>query len=113
MTPIQTRDVRLSNGALLRYQGPAPVAFNAHRFDGKEGLRVLVSDDPTQHGTLRHVSISYPHKNPLWSEIRAIRDAFFPEEVDAAMMLPRRTDYVNFHEHTFHLWQTPTEWGVL
>lgn len=75
-------------------------------------MRVLVSYDDTNHGTLIHVSISYPFKNPKWSEIRAVRDLFIPADVDAMMVLPRESDYVNLHDHTFHIWQTPTAWDI-
>ena len=79
---------------------------------GDIGLKVLASVERTPHGTLLHVSTSYDNRDPDWYEIRAIREAFFPLDLDAMMVLPRAEDYVNIHHHTFHLWQTPSEWGM-
>jgi len=76
------------------------------------GLVVLVSDDATHHGTLRHISISHKHRYPTWEEIKAVRAAFMPADVDAMMMLPVAADYVNLHPNTFHIWQTPAAWEV-
>lgn len=106
---LPRRDLPLDR-RVLAYQG-------AHSVIGDwwathDGLRVIASLDDTPHGLLLHVSMSYAHKNPKWSEIRAIKDAFFGDAVDAMMVLPRAVDYVNVHEHTFHLWQTPTAWGL-
>ena len=109
---IPTHDLRLPDGRALRYMGPWGIVPNCHRFEAKGPLRVLVSLDETPHGRLIHVSISYPQKNPLWTEIRAVRDLFIPPTEDAMMVLPREGNYVNLHEHTFHVWQTPTEWMV-
>ena len=41
-----------------------------------------------------------------------VRDAFYPDDVDVMMILPRAMDYVNVHEHVFHLQQTPVVWGI-
>ncbi len=56
--------------------------------------------------------MSYPDRDPDWATIRAIRDLFYPSTVDVMMVLPRAEDYVNIHRHVFHLWQTPTVWGL-
>lgn len=63
-------------------------------------------------GLLLHVSMSYPDHDPTWDEIKAVRAAFFPADVDAMMMLPRQSNFVNVHQHCFHLWQTPQEWDI-
>lgn len=63
-------------------------------------------------GHLLHISMSYPDHDPSWDEIKMLREVFFPPDVDAAMFLPRASNYVNVHRHCFHLWQTPQEWGI-
>ena len=78
----------------------------------RDGLKVLATMDRTPHGDLLHVSLSYADRDPSWADIRQVRDVFFPATVDAMMLLPRAEDYVNQHEHCFHLWQTPTVWGI-
>ena len=87
---------------------------DAHVWQTANGLLVLASmGDVPSHGELLHVSVSYASRDPSWSEIRAIRDLFYPSTLDAMMVLPRAEDYVNLHPHTFHLWQTPTVWGIM
>jgi hypothetical protein len=83
-----------------------------HIWRGPKQLGVLGSMDPTPHGNLLHVSLTYPDHDPSWKVIRAVRDAFFPATVDVMMVLPRAEDYVNIHPHCFHLWQTPVGWGI-
>lgn len=76
----------------------------------QDGMRVLVSDDAGPHGTLRHVSVSYRVRDPRWVELKLVREAFFPPDQDVMIVLPRRGEYVNVHQHCFHLWQTPETW---
>lgn len=78
-------------------------------------LRVIASVvDAGTHGSHQlHISVSRPDRDPTWSEIKAVRGAFFPPDIDAVMILPREEDYVNEHEHTFHVWQCPTDWKLL
>lgn len=78
--------------------------------------RFIVSagiEDTERWGPLLHVSMSYPDRDPSWDEIKAVRAAFFPGDMDAGMMLPREADYINVHSHCFHLWQLPQQWGLL
>jgi hypothetical protein len=82
-------------------------------YEGPNGLTVLATIDNTpRFGPLLHVSLSYRKRDPFWSEIKAAREAFFPPDIDVMMMLPRESDYVNLHPHTFHLIQTPERWGL-
>lgn len=82
-------------------------------YDGPNGLRIIVTIDSTpRFGPLLHCSISYRRRDPFWSEIKAMRQVFFPPDVDAMMMLPKEGDYVNVHEHTFHVVQTPSAWDM-
>lgn len=74
-------------------------------------MTIIHSIERTPHGTLNHVSMSYPDHDPTWEEIRWFKDFFFGDR-DAAMILPRAADYVNYHEHCFHLWEIPGGWGI-
>lgn len=76
-------------------------------------MSVIASVDHTPHGVLLHVSIARPDRIPSWSEIKAVRDYFFPSNVDVMMVLPRAEDYVNIHNYAMHLWQMPFEWRLL
>ncbi len=121
VTGLPAGDLRLGDGRRLRFEDGAPLPVQADadtRFlasglwRGPQRLTVLGSLDPTPHGDLLHVSMSYPDRDPDWATIRAIRDLFYPSTVDVMMVLPRAEDYVNIHRHVFHLWQTPTVWGL-
>lgn len=77
------------------------------------GIAVIASLDSTQHGTLLHLSISYPHRLPDWNDVKAFWKRFFPPDVDCALILPREGFYVNLMPHCHHIWQLPLEWGVM
>jgi hypothetical protein len=82
-------------------------------YDGPNGLGVVATIDNTpRFGPLLHVSISHHRRDPFWTEIKALREVFFPDDVDAMMMLPQPQDYVNLHPHAFHVIQTPERWGL-
>lgn len=115
---LPTEDIRLADGRRLRYHGvqsltePGAIPVQAGTWMGPDNLRVLASlDDTGRWGALLHVSLSYPHRDPPWATIKAVRAAFFGD-VDVMMVLPRAADYVNVHAHAFHLWQTPEAWGI-
>ena len=115
---IPPGDVRWPLGGWLRRRPAPDFRFSgdvggAAAYDGPKGLRVIVSLDITrQFGTLLHTSLSYASRDPTWAEIKALRQAFFPDTVDAMMMLPASQDYVNLHPHTFHVVQCPERWGL-
>jgi hypothetical protein len=111
--------LRLSDGRLLRLQEPfsgvdpgSGAPYHGYRYSTADGLRVIATMDSTPHGNLLHVSMSYADHDPSWEDIRAVRDVFYPSDVDAMMVLPRESDYVNVMPHCFHLWQTPVVWGI-
>lgn len=123
-TPPKTRlpravlpegDKTLADGRLLKRLAdfrPDPCSQGAI-YETSDGLRVIASmDDTVEHGVLLHVSASRRDRDPSWDEIKMIREAFYPLSVDVMMVLPRAEDYVNIHEHCFHLWQTPESWGI-
>lgn len=111
---IVDEDKKMPDGRILRSHGIHPqLPGKMHHFSTSNGLQVLASiDDCSPHGDLLHVSVSLRAKNPSWEEIAAVRYLFYPADVDAMMILPAKDDYVNFHAHTFHLYQTPTTWGI-
>lgn len=111
-------NVRLADGRLLKavqhaaFDAGGGVIQDQTVYAGPRGLRVIGSVDPTHHGLLLHISLSYGDHIPSWEDIRAVRDAFYPDTVDCMMVLPRTEDYVNLHPYTMHLWQTPEGWEI-
>lgn len=99
--------VRLADGRELRRGEPRSGGYTYRCVDG---MRVVASYDPTPHGLLLHVSISYAKRDPRWKDLRQVRDAFFPPDLDVIQVLPRASEYVNVHQHCFHLFQAPEVW---
>ena len=98
---LPSGDVVLSDKRWLR---------RGQQFPG--GLKVIATLDPTPRGTLLHVSLSYARRDPSWDDLKQIRYAFYPADIDVMLVLPRIADYVNVHEHCFQLWQCPAPWGL-
>ena len=63
-------------------------------------------------GPLLHVAMSYADHAPTWDDIKLVRAAFFPADVDVMQMLPRDSNYVNVHLYCHHLWQVPQHWNI-
>jgi hypothetical protein len=73
--------------------GPAPTGGVLYKVGGADAIQT----DKT------HFSISCPERDPTWEEIAAARYALLPKLKDCAMVLPPEDQYVNVHEHCFHV----------
>ncbi len=100
-------EVRLDDGRVLKQvkRGPLMVGYRC-----RDGMAVLASYDPSPHGLLLHISVSYASRDPTWRDLKLLRAAFFPDAVDVIQVLPRAGEFVNCHEHCFHLFQAPEAW---
>lgn len=104
---------------MLRATNPGARVYQRQVHDGH--LSVLVGREPAgDRGSLIwHLSISHrtndatpqPGRYPTWDEIAAARYLFCPDGVTMAMLLPPKSEYVNAHTTTFHLWEVPGEVG--
>ena len=101
------RRVRLDDGRKLHmaYEVAGGLAYRC-----TDGMAVLASYDPTPHGMLLHVSVSYADREPRWSDLRAVRGAFFPADRDVIQVLPCAGEYVNVHQYCLHLFAAPETW---
>jgi len=50
-----------------------------------------------------HLSVSYPTKTPLWSDLVHARDTLFGSERLFIQLLPPAGAWLNVHPHTLHL----------
>lgn len=122
---LPTDNIILPDGRVLRYLGwSAPTnagggaLISLAQWMTADRLAVMASLDPLPHSSIKskkrflHVSISRHDRYPGWDEMSAICEQFFGNEVDAAMIRPRASDYVNVHQFCFHWWEMPVEWGL-
>lgn len=99
--------VTLGDGRVLKF---VKEMSGGKAYRCRDGMAAIVSYDATAHGLLLHVSISYADRDPRWRDLKAIRAAFFPADVDVIQVLPRAGEFVNVHVHCFHLFQAPETW---
>lgn len=93
----------------LRQAGGAPFRSLA-LFESDTGLKIIHAIETTEHGELRHVSVSHEVRLPTWEEMRDLKYELFEVDEDAVMILPRKKGgprYVNVHKNCLHLWQLP------
>ena len=88
------------------------LASKGWRHDASAFTVTATLDNTDPWGPLVHVAMSYPDHDPTWDEIKAVRALFFPDHIDAMMVLPAAHLYVNVSPHCFHLAQTPQPWGI-
>ena len=56
---------------------------------------------------LWHLSVSHPSRYPTWDEIYTAWYDLVPnvEHITGAILLPRKSEYVNLHPNCFHVYQ--------
>jgi hypothetical protein len=68
-------------------------------------------DEPDAHGW-EHVSVhafnGSRSRTPSWKEMCAVKDTFWEAEDVVMQLHPRRSQYINQHPHTLHLWRSQT-----
>ena len=73
-------------------------------------LRILSSGESrnqTERDSWEHVSVSVIGKEfcPTWEEMCFVKDLFWNEEEVVIQFHPAKSDYVNTHGFTLHLWK--------
>ena len=61
------------------------------------------SGEPWEHVSV-HCEDSQP-RTPTWTEMCAIKDLFWDSEDVVMQIHPKKSEYVNNHAHTLHLWR--------
>jgi len=56
-----------------------------------------------------HISVSLANRTPTWDEMAYIKKVFFDDEDLCVQIHPKKSQYVNYHEHCLHIWQPPKE----
>jgi hypothetical protein len=105
-------NLRLPDGRLLVYQGTThDIGANGAWWLTADAFKVIASMDVSRWGSVLHVSMSYPDRDPSWEDILQTRYTFYPKEIDIMMILPRDGEYVNTHTHCFQIRQCPEPWN--
>jgi hypothetical protein len=73
------------------------------------GPKLFVACIASDGGGWEHVSVSVREngkpRTPTWSEMCSIKNLFWDEEDCVMQLHPPRSDYVNCHPNTLHLWR--------
>jgi len=54
----------------------------------------------------RLVMGAHPLRYPIWDAIKPVRYKCLPDHVTCGMLLPPKSEYINIHEHCFHLYKS-------
>jgi hypothetical protein len=90
------------------FDGTSPGApYGAFLLSPKPGvvLRVIANTGNRTSEWWEHVSISLVHRTPTWDEMCWIKDLFWKEEECVVQYHPPKSEYVNCHPNTLHLWR--------
>lgn len=68
-------------------------------------MRIVASDG----GDWEHVSVSTKKKIPTWKQMCQIKELFWGDEDCVIQFHPPKSEYVNYHEFTLHLWRSQAE----
>lgn len=82
--------------------------FGYEAFEQKKSnpLRVIRSIDVDQENKriLLHISVSKQHSLPSWEDLVMVKETFSGKESRMFQCLPPRSEWVNSHPYTLHLW---------
>lgn len=82
---------------------PVLLMLGGTSHDSNTGCHAIATFEP---GGL-HVSVSHPNRYPTWDELASARDVLAGPDRRMVMHFPPRSEYVNLHHTTLHLWETP------
>ena len=68
-------------------------------------LYIIASDGEGWEHVSVHCASFEKDRTPTWSEMCKIKDLFWDEEDCVVQFLPPKSEYVNLHPHTLHLWR--------
>lgn len=70
-------------------------------------FKVVCGVYPTDDGTWEHISVALKNRNPNWDEMCYMKDLFFEDEDECIQFHPKKSQYVNLHNHCLHIWKPP------
>jgi hypothetical protein len=70
-----------------------------------EVLHVMANAADKTSGWWEHVSVSVEGRTPTWDEMCFVKDLFWLEDECVVQYHPPKSEYVNCHPYTLHLWR--------
>lgn len=105
---------RVLEGPLASAPGDAGGAFAFLLSGGESGFAIAGVGDGWEH-----VSVSLQNRCPTWSEMCAVKAAFWDPEDCVVQFHPPQSRYVNHYPYCLHMWRSldaaqpmPPEWMV-
>ncbi len=95
-------------------------AFDLESVEPGWRLMLICSDDdhcaelgmpPWQHVSVHAYNASGRTRTPSWKEMCFVKGLCWDDEDVVMQLHPRRSEYVNHHPHTLHLWR-PTDCAI-
>lgn len=74
-------------------------------YETSSGLVVIVSDDSTPDGHIRHLSASHKDRLPSYYEMKQLRYTLCADVDYMAMIFPPPDEFVNVHPNCLHLYE--------
>ena len=104
-------DPRLKLGRIKNpfdaWQGDAQNGYFRIRGPMNRFLIIIASNGMDWDHVSAHVENSYDP--PVWAEMAFVKDLFFGEEEAVMQLHPPKSEYVNCHPGTLHLWRPQKE----
>ena len=75
-------------------------------------LYIIASDGAGWEHVSVHANDGKRNRTPTWEEMCRAKDAFWGPEDVVVQYHPRRSQYVNEHAHTLHLWRPTLGHGM-
>jgi hypothetical protein len=72
---------------------------------GRTTLHLVVSDGEGWEHVSVHAESDGAERTPTWSEMCLVKDLFWDDSDCVVQYHPPKSEYVNLHKHTLHLWR--------
>lgn len=72
---------------------------------GRTYMHIIASDGEGWEHVSVHCVSDGKERTPTWSEMCFVKDLFWSEDDCVIQYHPARTEYVNMHKYTLHLWK--------
>lgn len=94
---------RIKKGPLISDKSYGPNGAFKVPGPNKATLNIIVSNgEGWEHAS---VSVHKKERTPTWEEMCFVKDLFWDTEEEVIQYHPRRSEYINCHPGTLHLWR--------